>query len=312
MPKVSVIMNCYNGERFVKEAIDSVYAQTCEDWEIIFWDNASTDRTAEIAQNYDARLRYFRAEQNVPLGRARNLAMEKATGDWIAFVDYDDVSFPFRFERQLAAVAGGNYVMCSAGIRYVSEDGRKIRDALPLYRSGNIFDALLRTCDLYLQTTMVNGDVLRRLKMRINEECHTSEDYNLFMRLAAKGEVCLVPEVLSTCRIVHSSLTDRTLERHAVERFLTLEDLKAENPGIEWRFAAGFREAAARGRYYRAKHLMSAGDARAARSELKAASGVSAIYLLFYGLSFWPQLWQLVHDREIKSKLSRLLPARST
>ncbi len=311
MPKVSVIMNCYNGERFVKEAIDSVYAQTFQDWEIIFWDNASTDRTAEIARNYDSRLRYFRAEQNVPLGQARNLAMEKATGDWVAFVDYDDVSFSARFERQLAAVAGGNYVLCSAGIRYVSENGRKIRDVLPLYQSGNIFGSLLRNCDLYLQTTMVNGATFRRLKMRINEECHTSEDYNLFMRLAAKGEVCLVPEVLSTCRIVQSSLTDRTLERHAVERFLTLEDLKAENPGIERRFATGFQEAAARGSYYRAKYLMDAGDARAARSELKVASRVSTIYLLFYALSFWPQLWQLVHDRQIKSKLSKLLLVRS-
>jgi len=86
MPKISVIMNCYNGARFVKEAIDSVYAQTFKDWEIVFWDNASTDGTAEIARSYDSRLRYFRAERNTPLGRARNLAMERATGDWIAFV----------------------------------------------------------------------------------------------------------------------------------------------------------------------------------------------------------------------------------
>ena len=58
-PLVSVIINCYNGERFLKEAIDSVYAQTFSDWEIILWDNASTDNTAEIAMSYDDRLKYF-------------------------------------------------------------------------------------------------------------------------------------------------------------------------------------------------------------------------------------------------------------
>ena len=51
-PTVSVIMNCLNGEEYLEEAIDSVYSQSFEDWEIVFWDNASTDRTAEIAQSY--------------------------------------------------------------------------------------------------------------------------------------------------------------------------------------------------------------------------------------------------------------------
>ena len=57
MAKVSVIMNCYNGAAFVRSAIESVYAQTVGDWEIIFWDNASTDETAAIAQSFDSRLR---------------------------------------------------------------------------------------------------------------------------------------------------------------------------------------------------------------------------------------------------------------
>ena len=52
-PLVSVVMNCYNGQRYLRDAIDSVYAQTYRNWEIIFWDNASTDRTAEIAHSYD-------------------------------------------------------------------------------------------------------------------------------------------------------------------------------------------------------------------------------------------------------------------
>ncbi len=67
-PKVSVIMNCFNSEKYLREAIDSVYAQTYKDWEIIFWDNASTDHSKEIAKSYDNKLKYSRGKETVPLG----------------------------------------------------------------------------------------------------------------------------------------------------------------------------------------------------------------------------------------------------
>ena len=70
-PLVSVVMNCYNGERYLREAIESVCAQTHQNWEIVFWDNGSTDRSASIAQGHGDRVRYFRAAQTTPLGAAR-------------------------------------------------------------------------------------------------------------------------------------------------------------------------------------------------------------------------------------------------
>src|SRR3989338_6378909 len=100
-PLVSVIMNCYNGEQYLREAIDSVYAQTYKNWEIIFWYNASTDDTQRIATSYDSRLKYFRADVNTPLGQARNMALKKATGIYIAFLDSDDVHLPCALQRQV-------------------------------------------------------------------------------------------------------------------------------------------------------------------------------------------------------------------
>ena len=101
MPTVSVIMNCFNGEKYLREAIDSVYAQTYKNWEIIFWDNASTDNSAEIAKSYDEKLRYFRGEKTVPLYAARNLALKQAKGKYIAFLDCDDYWLPQKLERQV-------------------------------------------------------------------------------------------------------------------------------------------------------------------------------------------------------------------
>ena len=77
MPKVTVIMNCYNSAEHLREAMDSVFRQSWPDWEIVFWDNCSTDDSAAIAQSYGEKVRYFLAEKTVPLGAARNLAIAK-------------------------------------------------------------------------------------------------------------------------------------------------------------------------------------------------------------------------------------------
>lgn len=104
MPKVSVLMNCLNGEKYVKQAIDSVYAQTHSDWEIIFIDNASTDNTEHIAKSYDNRLKYYRNEQTLPLYHARNIGLQHVTGDFLAFLDVDDTWVPDKLTQQLTVM----------------------------------------------------------------------------------------------------------------------------------------------------------------------------------------------------------------
>ena len=93
-PLVSVIMNCYNSDSYLKEAIDSIYAQTYSNWEIIFWDNASTDKSSDIAKSYDNKVKYYKAESTTSLGEARFLAVEKSIGEYLAFLDCDDYWLP--------------------------------------------------------------------------------------------------------------------------------------------------------------------------------------------------------------------------
>src|SRR3990172_8439214 len=101
-PLVSVIMNCYKGEKYIKEEIDSVLAQTHQKWEIIFWDNQSTDRSAEVFKSYaDERLKYYYAPKHTWLYEARNYAIEKASGDFFAFLDVDDWWLPSKLEKQV-------------------------------------------------------------------------------------------------------------------------------------------------------------------------------------------------------------------
>ena len=101
MPKVTVIMNCYNSAEHLREAMDSVFRQSWPDWEIVFWDNCSTDDSAAIAQSYGEKVRYFLAEKTVPLGAARNLAIAKAEGSLLAFLDCDDEWLSTKLEKQV-------------------------------------------------------------------------------------------------------------------------------------------------------------------------------------------------------------------
>ncbi len=99
-PLVSVIMNCFNGEQYLREAIDSVIAQTYQNWELIFYDNQSIDNSAEIFKTYnDKRLRYFYASNHTLLYEARNNAIQYASGYFLAFLDVDDWWDPLKLEK---------------------------------------------------------------------------------------------------------------------------------------------------------------------------------------------------------------------
>ena len=91
-PLVSIIVNCFNGERYLKEALTSVLNQSYQNWEIIFWDNRSNDNSKNILNSFkDKRIKYFFAEKHTTLYQARNLAIQKSSGDLLAFIDADDL-----------------------------------------------------------------------------------------------------------------------------------------------------------------------------------------------------------------------------
>ena len=101
-PLISIIMNCHNGEVFLKESINSVINQTYKNWELIFWDNFSNDRSKEILLKFsDNRIKYYHAEKFTSLYEARNLAIKKASGEFISFLDTDDWWSPKRLEKQI-------------------------------------------------------------------------------------------------------------------------------------------------------------------------------------------------------------------
>ena len=101
-PLVSIIMNCKNGEKFLKESLDSVISQTYKNWELIFWDNISTDDSKNLFQSYKhKRFKYFLSNKLTNLSTARNLAISKSKGELITFLDVDDMWSQNKLEEQV-------------------------------------------------------------------------------------------------------------------------------------------------------------------------------------------------------------------
>jgi glycosyltransferase involved in cell wall biosynthesis len=300
MPKVSIIINCHNGDKYLQEAINSIYAQTYQNWEIIFYDNVSTDRSADIARLCDARLKYYRGENLVTLGAARKAAVLIATGEWIAFLDCDDRWYPNKLEVQLTKLEGTDYVLCYAGIREITENGQKLRDICPHHQSGNIVGSLLRQFDINMVTPMFRREIVFEYGLNFDENITASEEYNLFIRIAAKGKVLVQSVILGDYRVYPGSLTDRQISKWAFERHYTLNQVKRENPGIEQHFLDAFKEAESRGMYYEARYLASDNRYIEARRVLKSIARVDLRYFLLHIIIYFPFLWNFIHSIHVR------------
>lgn len=120
-PLVTVIMNCFNGETYLREAVESLLQQDYQNWELIFWDNQSKDNSAEIICSFnDPRISYCYAEEHTGLGEARSRALTQAKGEWVGFLDVDDLWFPDKLTRQLEEIhkAGGQIGMAYCRCEY--------------------------------------------------------------------------------------------------------------------------------------------------------------------------------------------------
>lgn len=188
---VSIIMNCYNGERYLQEAVDSVIAQTYQNWEIIFWDNQSTDSSAEIFQNYeDVRLIYFSAPKFTNLSEARKLALEKASGEYYAFLDVDDWWETKKLEKQMSCFEDPEVGLVYGNYWYVDEKNSiqytSFGNSLP---SGYLTDVLLKNYCVGLLSIIIRKKAYDSLKYGFDSSYHIIGDFDITMRISVQWKI---------------------------------------------------------------------------------------------------------------------------
>ncbi len=260
-------MNCLNSEKYLREAIDSVYAQSYSNWEIIFWDNASSDSSADIAQSYrDGRLRYFRGEATVPLGHARNLAIKQSKGEFVAFLDCDDLWLPEKLAKQIPLfLADRDVGLVYSDTCFFNESGLQKRlygNKVP-YR-GHRFSDLLNNYCISLETAVVRKSALDSLGHWFDESFNMIEEYDLFVRIGLHWKIDFVSDVLAKWRVHSQSWTWKYPDSFAHETRVMLGKLQ-ELPIIQRDHANDLAVAWHRLALTEAKALWKKGDNRGAR-----------------------------------------------
>ena len=179
---MSIVMNCYNGEKYLNEAIDSVYNQTYQNWEIIFWDNASNDNSAVIAKSYDSKLKYFKGEKTVSLGLARNMALDECNGDYVAFLDVDDMWLKEKLEIQINNMQSDPEIILCYSDGFEMNYNKKTKNKFSYQKNlnfydGMVFDKLIISNFIYWQTVIINKS-LARGELCFNDKLESTNSYN--------------------------------------------------------------------------------------------------------------------------------------
>ncbi|MDP0562375.1 MAG: glycosyltransferase [Candidatus Endonucleobacter sp. (ex Gigantidas childressi)] len=209
-PLVSVIMNCYNSDTYLKEAIESVLLQTYENWEIIFWDNQSTDNSAKIVKSYDDnRIKYFYALEHTSLGEGRNQAVSKVNGELISFLDCDDL---YTTERIEVCV---NYLINnkSFGLVYsngtvIDENGRFLKNFYSKKQAeNNLFLEWIKRYNVMIPSVMFRKCLTEKNSIAFDSDFSLVEEYDFFLQISEVTNIGYVHKKLCSWRRHVSSLT---------------------------------------------------------------------------------------------------------
>lgn len=237
VPQVSVVIPTFNRAHILGHAIASVLGQTHQDLELIVVDDGSVDETEPfIATFNDPRLRYVRQPQNRGVSAARNRGIAEARGEWLAFLDSDDIWLPQKLERQFAALVG---VDCAASycamLRMEGDMPVRIPSQVNGINSGAApWQSLLMDGLWFSQTWLVPKRVLLAAGP-FDERMSIWEDWDLFLRIALQGPIHHLPEVL-----VHSTVSNDSLVGQHQNRPVSLRILQDKHAPLFSRDAAVF------------------------------------------------------------------------
>ncbi len=156
MELVSIIMPAYNAESYIKDSIDSVLSQTHTNFELIVVDDCSRDKTVEVVRGLnDSRIKIVELKENVGTGDARNCGLRATQGQFISFIDADDVWLPKKLEFQLIHMKKTNAPICHTSYAFIDEKGTDIAGYVQASESVHL-DLYMKNTEIGLSTAMVN------------------------------------------------------------------------------------------------------------------------------------------------------------
>jgi len=231
---VSIIVNCFNGEKFLAEALESVINQTYQNWELIFWDNQSSDNSLDVVKSFKHdKFNYFYSPTHTHLGKARALAFEKTKGDWIGFLDCDDIWLPEKLQNQVSVINSfeGNlgllYSKCEFFRHRLNIYKKVIRESyiqpcneLPTYK---VSKELFRGNFIPFPSVLYKRDAI--IKAGKFSQYKFSPDYFLNLSISLNYDVFAIDKVLCLYRYHKSNLSKSIKEIGILENIEIIKKL---------------------------------------------------------------------------------------
>ena len=202
---VSIVLPIYNGEKYMRQSIESVINQTYKNWELIIIDDCSSDNTPQIAKEYaekDGRIRYYRNETNLKLPRGLNRGFSLSKGEYLTWTSDDNLYLPTAIERMVHTLKKDNSDFVFATCDVINEEGKVIEiiKAPKDYKQAIVGGNFVGACFLYTRKVYeAIGEY--------NPDCFLVEDYDYWLRIFARFEVSNIQDVLYQYRWHDGALT---------------------------------------------------------------------------------------------------------
>jgi glycosyltransferase involved in cell wall biosynthesis len=217
-PLVSVIMNCHNGEKYLEQSVKSVINQTYNNWELIFWDNDSNDNSKNIIYNFsDDRIKFFKSTNFKKLYESRNLAIQKAKGKFVSFLDTDDMWELDKIEKQVNFLEKNKDFEIVYSNYYILDEIKKKKTIMikNKLKSGLIFNNLLKDYSVGIITVCLNRDIFQNYSF--DKKFDIIGDFDLILRLSETKKIGYIHDALAIYRLHESNLSKKKVALHINE-----------------------------------------------------------------------------------------------
>jgi glycosyltransferase involved in cell wall biosynthesis len=202
-PMTSIIIPTFNRAAFLREAIDSVLAQTEQDFELLVVDDGSTDQTRELVAEYGNRIRYL-FQNNRGVSAARNLGIRQTSGKLVAFLDSDDLWLPPKLAKQVQWMAANpNIMLCHTDEIWIRRGKRVNQKKIHAKSGGWIYPFCLPRCIISPSSVIMRRELFDAAGL-FDEQLPVCEDYDLWLRVASRFEVGFIPQPLIVKRGGHA------------------------------------------------------------------------------------------------------------
>ena len=202
LPLISILVNCYNSEKFISECIHSLLNQTYKNIEIIVWDNCSTDNTSVIINNFrDDRLKYYKSDVHTQLSDARILASKKIKGEYVAIVDSDDLAYKDKIYDQYIYFSKNQHLsLIGTWMDVINEDGKLLYKYEPKFTKYNLQSQIIWCNPLVHSSIMYKRSIALELGW-YSKKLTNFQDYGLTLKIFTKYEIGILSKNLGARRL---------------------------------------------------------------------------------------------------------------